>query len=204
MFAAVATPSTDPFSMLMLAIPMTLLFMVSEVIARVVDKRRRRASYAGLDDDEASPSTGRRRAPPSGLTRTRTDRADRSPRVDSGRPVRPAGVARHRRGDLDRAPRSVRGAPRIEGRLASGEEQLAVRPAGRRRRLPATAAERHLAPAAHQAWEHGQVLLVTYDGRLTLAVPGTAYSADGALETVGRLAKAVGVDAGRFMVCLRL
>jgi sec-independent protein translocase protein TatC len=40
-FAAVATPSTDPFSMLMLAIPMTLLFLVSEVIARVVDRRRR-------------------------------------------------------------------------------------------------------------------------------------------------------------------
>ncbi|HEX5563010.1 MAG TPA: twin-arginine translocase subunit TatC [Nocardioidaceae bacterium] len=54
-FAAVATPSTDPFSMLMLAIPMTVLFLVSEVIARLVDRRRRRAApYAGLDDDEAS------------------------------------------------------------------------------------------------------------------------------------------------------
>ena len=39
-FAAVATPSTDPFSMVMLAIPMTLLFLVSEVIARLVDRRR--------------------------------------------------------------------------------------------------------------------------------------------------------------------
>ena len=54
-FAAVATPSTDPFSMLMLAVPMTLLFFVSEVIARVVDRRRGRASYAGLADDEVSP-----------------------------------------------------------------------------------------------------------------------------------------------------
>ena len=57
-FAAVATPSTDPFSMLMLALPMTALFMVSEVIARVVDRRRdRRAAEvfgAGLADDEAS------------------------------------------------------------------------------------------------------------------------------------------------------
>jgi hypothetical protein len=57
---------------------------------------------------------------------------------------------------------------------------------------------------AHQAWEYGQVLLISYDDRLTLVVPGTAYSADGALETVGRLAKAVGVPAGRFTVCLRL
>ena len=58
-FAAAATPSTDPFSMLMLALPMTLLFAVSEVIARLVDRRRRRASsLAGvdpdLDDDEVS------------------------------------------------------------------------------------------------------------------------------------------------------
>ena len=57
-FAAVATPSTDPFSMLMLAIPMTLLFMVSELIARVVDRRRRRVSFDGFDDDQASPVEG--------------------------------------------------------------------------------------------------------------------------------------------------
>jgi sec-independent protein translocase protein TatC len=56
-FAAVATPSTDPFSMLMLAIPMSLLFLVSELIARGTDRRRaaRRTSYAGVADDEASP-----------------------------------------------------------------------------------------------------------------------------------------------------
>ncbi len=57
-FAAVATPSTDPFSMLMLAIPMVALFMVSEVVARLVDRRRNRVSYAGLDDDEASDIEG--------------------------------------------------------------------------------------------------------------------------------------------------
>jgi sec-independent protein translocase protein TatC len=55
-FAAAATPSTDPFSMLMLALPMTVLFLVSEVIARLVDRRRRRADLnAGLSDDEVSP-----------------------------------------------------------------------------------------------------------------------------------------------------
>ena len=54
-FAAVATPSTDPFSMLMLAIPMTLLFLISEVVARVLDRRKGRRSFDGLDDDEASP-----------------------------------------------------------------------------------------------------------------------------------------------------
>jgi sec-independent protein translocase protein TatC len=52
-FAAVATPSADPFSMLALAIPMTLLFLLSEVVAHVVDRRRSRR-YAGLGDDETS------------------------------------------------------------------------------------------------------------------------------------------------------
>jgi sec-independent protein translocase protein TatC len=53
-FAAAATPSTDPFSMLMLAIPMSVLFLLSEVIARIVDRRRSRALEAGPADDEAS------------------------------------------------------------------------------------------------------------------------------------------------------
>ena len=38
-FAAVATPSTDPFSMLFLAVPMLILFLIAEVIARTVDRR---------------------------------------------------------------------------------------------------------------------------------------------------------------------
>ncbi len=56
-FAAVATPSTDPFSMLMLGIPMMLLFFVSELIARLVDRRRgrARADQDAWDDDTASP-----------------------------------------------------------------------------------------------------------------------------------------------------
>lgn len=55
-FAAVATPSADPFSMLALAIPMTMLFLLSEAVAHVVDRRRaRRSGFAGLSDDETSP-----------------------------------------------------------------------------------------------------------------------------------------------------
>jgi sec-independent protein translocase protein TatC len=55
-FAAVATPSTDPFSMLFLAIPMILLFFISEVICRILDRRRRdRDEMAGVGDDELSP-----------------------------------------------------------------------------------------------------------------------------------------------------
>ena len=56
-FAAVATPSTDPFSMLFLAMPMLVLFGVAEVIARAVDRARGRKAAADpqLSDDEASP-----------------------------------------------------------------------------------------------------------------------------------------------------
>jgi sec-independent protein translocase protein TatC len=54
-FAAVATPSADPFSMLALAIPMTVLFLVSEMFAHAVDRRRAsRKAFAGLSDDETS------------------------------------------------------------------------------------------------------------------------------------------------------
>jgi sec-independent protein translocase protein TatC len=49
-FGAVATPSTDPFSMLALAAPMTLLFLAAEAIAHVLDRRKaRRAALAGDD-----------------------------------------------------------------------------------------------------------------------------------------------------------
>ena len=55
-FAAAATPSTDPFTMTFMAAPMCLLFFVSEVIARFNDRRRdRKKINAGLSPDEASP-----------------------------------------------------------------------------------------------------------------------------------------------------
>lgn len=56
-FAAVATPSTDPFSMLMLAIPMLVLFLIAELIARTMDRRRGRHkdSTDQWGDDQISP-----------------------------------------------------------------------------------------------------------------------------------------------------
>ena len=54
-FAAVATPSADPFSMTLMAVPMVLLFFLSEGIARFNDRRRaRNAPNAGLGPDELS------------------------------------------------------------------------------------------------------------------------------------------------------
>ena len=55
-FAAIATPSTDPFSMCFLAFPMLVLFGISEVITRAIDRARvRRAEAQGIPVDEASP-----------------------------------------------------------------------------------------------------------------------------------------------------
>jgi sec-independent protein translocase protein TatC len=51
-FAAVATPTIDPITMLLLAIPMCMLFLASEVIARLIDRRRRARLIAeGIDID---------------------------------------------------------------------------------------------------------------------------------------------------------
>ncbi len=56
-FAAVATPSTDPFSMLMLALPMLVLFVVAELVARIIDRRRHRGADRTdqWSDDQLSP-----------------------------------------------------------------------------------------------------------------------------------------------------
>lgn len=58
-FAAVATPSQDPFSMIFMAIPLCVLFEVAVLLARFHDKRKaaREAveSFADLPDDVASP-----------------------------------------------------------------------------------------------------------------------------------------------------
>ena len=54
-FAAVATPSTDPLTMLFLAVPMVVLYLISEVIARVTDRRKEKTVPAEISDDEASP-----------------------------------------------------------------------------------------------------------------------------------------------------
>ena len=60
----------------------------------------------------------------------------------------------------------------------------------------------------HQAWRHGQVVvgsLGTADGpRMVLAVPGTGFGPDLVLDALGRLARAVGAQAGRYAALLRL
>jgi sec-independent protein translocase protein TatC len=53
-FAAIATPSTDPLTMLFLAAPMTVLYLISEIIAKLTDRKRAKAAPEDLADDELS------------------------------------------------------------------------------------------------------------------------------------------------------
>ena len=57
LFAAVMTPSPDPWSMIFMAIPMVALFFIAVGIALLVDRHRARRApeFGDLSDDEASP-----------------------------------------------------------------------------------------------------------------------------------------------------
>nr|MDT0657584.1 twin-arginine translocase subunit TatC [Micromonospora sp. DSM 115978] len=59
LFAAIVTPTPDPFGMTALAICLSALYFIAVGVAFLNDRRkgRGREIYAGLDDDEASPLT---------------------------------------------------------------------------------------------------------------------------------------------------
>jgi sec-independent protein translocase protein TatC len=54
LFAAIATPSTDPLTMLMLAGPIWVLYFAAVLFSLLNDRRRRRKQALGPADDEAS------------------------------------------------------------------------------------------------------------------------------------------------------
>ena len=55
-FAAVATPTADPFTMFVFAAPLTMLYFAAYVVCRVLDKRKEktRPEWLDVDDTEAS------------------------------------------------------------------------------------------------------------------------------------------------------
>jgi sec-independent protein translocase protein TatC len=56
-FAGIASPSPDPVSMLLLAIPCVILIEIADILIWMNDRRRARlgSPYDGLSDDETSP-----------------------------------------------------------------------------------------------------------------------------------------------------
>ena len=99
---------------------------------------------------------------------------------------------------------SVAGAHLVTGRLSRDENGHSADLLAVDRAYPVPALPEQWRRAAHQAWTHGQVLLLEVEGRLTLAVPATAFTADLALEALRRLAQSIGVPPQRFVAALRL
>ena len=96
----------------------------------------------------------------------------------------------------------------VRGRLTAGDEGateevvcdlLAVDEA-----YPAPVVDDATRLRVHQAWRHGQVVIGELDSRMVLAVPGTGFGPDLVLDTLGRLARAVGAHAERYAALLRL
>lgn len=95
---------------------------------------------------------------------------------------------------------------RVAGRLTgdSGEEAVVCDLLAVDDAYPEPVTGTPLRSRAHQSWQHGQILLASYDGRLTLLVPGTGFDADRVLDALERLAKAVGAPPARYAAHLRL
>jgi hypothetical protein len=100
----------------------------------------------------------------------------------------------------------IRTGHRVRGRLIAGPagaelpcDLLAVDEA-----YPVPVADDQTRLRTHQAWRHGEILLVCADDRLTLAVPGTSFTADVVLDALSRLAKAVGASADQYAARLRI
>lgn len=99
---------------------------------------------------------------------------------------------------------SVHGGHLVPGELSGEGQALACDLLGADQAFPEPVLDDDWRRQVHQAWTFGQVLLLAYDDRLTLAVPGTSFTADRALEAIARFAKAVGVKPDRFAATLRL
>lgn len=95
------------------------------------------------------------------------------------------------------------GGGRVDGVLTgAGRLELAVLAADVA--YPSAVVAERLRHATHQAWEHGQALLLADGTGYTLAVPGTVLDVDALCEAIRRFAGSVGADTARFTVAVRL
>lgn len=106
------------------------------------------------------------------------------------------------------AERSVRSTHLVPGTLerpaVAGEEPLPCDLLAVDQAYPHPVADGDVRSRAHQAWRHGEVLLVSHRDRAALAVPGSDFTADRVLDAMERLARAVGASPERYAVRLRV
>jgi hypothetical protein len=98
----------------------------------------------------------------------------------------------------------VRSGHAVEGRLSAGDHELACDLIAVDDAFPTPVAGDATRVRAHQAWRNGEVHLVTRHERLTLAVPGSGFTADLVLDALSRLAKAVGASPDHYTARLRI
>ena len=188
-FAAIATPSADPFTMTFMAIPMVVLFLISEVIARINDRRRARRrlpSVLGTKPPrprECSRPSYPRRSTPS-TSPTGSGSAEVTWAAESG----------------------LRAGHHVTGCLYEpGEQRVACDLLAVDHAYPgAGGRRRHPTPHPPGLGTRPGPPRPPTSGRLTLLVPGTDFTADLVLDALGRLAKAVGASPDRYAVRLRI
>ena len=96
------------------------------------------------------------------------------------------------------------GTPLVAGSLGAGDKTLHCDLLACDRAYPAPVLPEQWRREAHSSWAMGQVLLVEADGRLTLVVPGVTVTVESALESLRRLALAVGAGPDRYAALIRL
>lgn len=92
----------------------------------------------------------------------------------------------------------------VAGRLVAGDDSLACDLLAVDEAYPVPVTNDGSRLRAHQAWRHDQVLLGSYGDRLVLAVPGTRFDAERVLDTLARLARAVGGSPDNMAALLRI
>lgn len=91
----------------------------------------------------------------------------------------------------------------LPGALVCGEHSLTCDLFAVDLAYPAPVADEATRVRVHQAWQHGQVVLVRREGRTSVAAPGTSWSPATVLEAVRRVALAVGAPPARYAAVLR-
>jgi hypothetical protein len=100
----------------------------------------------------------------------------------------------------------LRSGHHVHGELRGqdGEQRLSCDLLAVDEAYPAPVVDETSRSRAHQAWQHGQVLVGEAGERLVLGVPGTRFDAELVLDALSRLAKAVGASPDHYAVRLRI